>query len=103
MHLFSIIDRMDKFSDLCTCIDDVLIFAENDLYNAWKGDVRIVFFFHYLYLAVPLKTPFGDLVLPKESEKPKRLKMIKYEAPSLDTSRRSDTMSRLPARAAPPR
>jgi hypothetical protein len=47
----------------------------------WKGDVRIVFFFHYLNTAKPLRTPFGEVPLPKESKLPKRLRIIKYESP----------------------
>ena len=47
----------------------------------WKGDVRMAFFFHYLDITRPLRTPFGEIPLPKESKLPKRLKIIKYESP----------------------
>lgn len=47
----------------------------------WKGDVRLAFFFHYLDLSKPLKTPFGDIVLPKESKRPNRLSIMEYEEP----------------------
>lgn len=47
----------------------------------WKGNVRMAFFFHYLDITRPLRTPFGEIPLPKESKLPKRLKIIKYESP----------------------
>ena len=47
----------------------------------FRGDVRFVFFFHYLDLQRPLSTPFGELPLPSESEIPERLSMIQYEEP----------------------
>jgi hypothetical protein len=47
----------------------------------FRGDVRFVFFFHYLDLQQPLRTPFGEVQLPAESELPKRLSMIQYEEP----------------------
>lgn len=47
----------------------------------WQGDMRVVFFFHYLDLERPLRTPFGEIRLPAESELPERLSMIKYEQP----------------------
>jgi hypothetical protein len=47
----------------------------------WTGNVRMAFFFHYLDLSQPLKTPFGDIALPHETEKPRRLSAIKYVAP----------------------
>lgn len=55
--------------------------------EAWRkpdlfcGDVRFVFFFHYLDLRRPLRTPFGELVLPSESQLPERLSIIQYEEP----------------------
>jgi hypothetical protein len=47
----------------------------------WQGDVRIVFFFHYLDFAKPLITPFGNVPVVMESELPQRLSMIEYEEP----------------------
>ncbi|MCH8152527.1 MAG: hypothetical protein IH830_09175 [Planctomycetes bacterium] len=45
----------------------------------WNEDVRLAFFFHYLDMKGPLKTPFGDVVLPEPIIRPDRLKMIQYE------------------------
>lgn len=53
----------------------------SDMPELWQGDVRLAFFFHYLGLKRPLKTPFGEVRLPAESELPKRLSMIDYELP----------------------
>jgi hypothetical protein len=39
----------------------------------WQGDVRMVFFFHYLDFDRPLQTPFGDVVLPAATPLPSRL------------------------------
>jgi len=47
----------------------------------WKGNFRIVFFFHYLDINRHLKSPFGDLKLPNESKLPKRLNIIEYDPP----------------------
>ncbi|MGE5191407.1 MAG: hypothetical protein ACM3U2_02825 [Deltaproteobacteria bacterium] len=47
----------------------------------WQGDVRMVFFFHYLDFHRPLHTPFGEVELPPESSFPTRLSMMKYEPP----------------------
>jgi hypothetical protein len=46
-----------------------------------RGKVRLVFFLHYLDLARPLITPFGELPLPPPSKRPPRLKMVRYEPP----------------------
>lgn len=63
--------------------EDVLAddFEAQERADLWKGDPRLVFFFHYLDFEQPLKTPFGDLQLPAESELPARLAMIQYEQP----------------------
>ena len=45
----------------------------------FHGDMRIAFFFHYLDPKLPLKTPFGDVMLPKVTRRPRRLKFLKYE------------------------
>ena len=47
----------------------------------FRGDVRCVFFFHYLDAGRPLLTPFGEVRLPKPADRPERLSMIQYEAP----------------------
>jgi hypothetical protein len=46
-----------------------------------KGDVRLVFFMHYLDPARPLMTPFGTVELPDPSDRPQRLSAIEYEEP----------------------
>lgn len=47
----------------------------------WIGNLRLVFFFHYLDLSKPLMTPFDSIKLPKEDPIPKRLSQINYEPP----------------------
>ena len=47
----------------------------------WKGLLRIAFFFHYLDLGLKLRTPFGDVPLPRPTRMPDRLKIVKYEPP----------------------
>lgn len=42
---------------------------------------RVAFYFHYLDLTKPLKTPIGDLILPAVTEKPDRLNILKYDSP----------------------
>jgi hypothetical protein len=46
-----------------------------------KGDLRLVFFMHYLDPARPLVTPFGTVELPNPSDRPPRLSTIEYEEP----------------------
>ena len=46
-----------------------------------QGDVRLVFFMHYLDAARPLITPFGALELPTPTDRPQRLSSIEYEEP----------------------
>jgi hypothetical protein len=46
-----------------------------------RGDVRLVFFMHYLDPSRPLKTPFGEVELPTPSDRPDRLASIEYEQP----------------------
>jgi hypothetical protein len=41
----------------------------------------LAFFFHYLDFEHPLKTPFGEVQHPAESELPDGLSMIEYEPP----------------------
>jgi len=47
----------------------------------FRGDVRCVFFFHYLDAGRPLVTPFGEVRLTKPTDRPKRLSTIQYEEP----------------------
>ena len=47
----------------------------------WTGDFRIAFFFHYLDLNRPLKSPFGDLSLPPVTKRPGRLEFMNYVSP----------------------
>ena len=47
----------------------------------WHGDIRMLFFFHYLESQRPLRTPFGEVQLPPASALPARLSMIRYEPP----------------------
>jgi len=56
-------------------------FDAEDQTDHWKGDVRLVFFFHYLELSKPLTTPFGLVPLTTESPVPTRLSSIRYEQP----------------------
>lgn len=46
-----------------------------------KGDVRMVFFLHYVDFTRPLITPFGEASLPAPSKRPARLRKIRYEDP----------------------
>jgi hypothetical protein len=46
-----------------------------------EGDVRLVFFMHYLDPARPLMTPFGAVRLPDPSDRPQRLGTIEYDEP----------------------
>jgi hypothetical protein len=47
----------------------------------WVGDVRLAFFMHYLDVASPLATPFGEATLPAPTPRPPRLQAIEYETP----------------------
>ena len=49
--------------------------------DMWRGDVRLVFFLHYLDSARPLSTPFGEVEMPAPSARPARLARIEYEEP----------------------
>jgi hypothetical protein len=46
-----------------------------------QGEVRLAFFLHDVDLQQPLQTPFGDVVLPAPTKKPRRLQSVRYEAP----------------------
>ena len=56
-------------------------FFDRDKVDLWEGDIRIAFFFHFLDLARPLQTPFGDVALSPETPLPSRLLIMKYEQP----------------------
>ena len=45
------------------------------------GDFGVAFFMHYLDVQRPLRTPFGDIALPKAVRRPKRLRTVRYEQP----------------------
>jgi len=47
----------------------------------WKGDVRIVFLMHFLKPGGSIKTPYGNVEIPKFTSRPERLKKIKYVSP----------------------
>jgi hypothetical protein len=63
--------------------DEVLAddYEASERADLWKGDMRLAFFFHYLDLERPLRTPFGEVQLPAESAVPERLSMMEYEQP----------------------
>jgi hypothetical protein len=44
-------------------------------------DLRVVFYFHYLDLKRPIKTPIGDMSLPEVTKKPDRLSILEYDPP----------------------
>ena len=46
----------------------------------WEGNLRMIFFFHYLNYQKPLITPWGEIELPEIMEKPERI-TIEYEEP----------------------
>jgi hypothetical protein len=58
--------------------DDLLLSKKHQL---WIGDIRIIFFFHYLDFSKALITPFGPVNLPEERPRPERLSQINYESP----------------------
>ena len=46
------------------------------------GPIRGAFFFHYLDLSRPLRTPAGSIALPESRGRPERLSFMRYEPPS---------------------
>jgi hypothetical protein len=72
------LEHMLDFSGENILADDYGIGKHPEL---WDGDVRIVFFLHFLDPYMPLKTPFGFLRLPLPIKMPDRLKKVKYENP----------------------
>ena len=57
------------------------VFVDMKPLHGYEGLIRIVFFFHYLQLGLPLRTPVGDLVLPAPSPRPPRLAGLRWESP----------------------
>ncbi len=55
--------------------------GESELRGHVQPPCRVAFFFHYLDRERPLRTPFGPLRLPMETERPERLAFMEYEAP----------------------
>jgi hypothetical protein len=49
--------------------------------DAFTGNVRIAFFFHYVDFGQPLLTPVGPKSLPTPTDRPDRLSFIEYEPP----------------------
>jgi hypothetical protein len=47
----------------------------------FRGDMRILFFMHFLNFGRPLATPFGLVAIPVATSMPPRLSMIRYEQP----------------------
>jgi hypothetical protein len=47
--------------------------------TTWHGDIRIAFFFHYLDLSRPLRTPLGPVPLPAPTPTPSRLPIMAYD------------------------
>jgi hypothetical protein len=45
----------------------------------WHGTARIAFFLHYLDVNGQLRSPVGEIPLPRPSPKPDRLKQVTYE------------------------
>ena len=56
-------------------------FTANEKPELWVGNIRMLFFFHYVDFSKPLITPFGTVPLSNESPKPSRLSEIAFEAP----------------------
>lgn len=48
---------------------------------AVQGEVRMAFFFHYLVLTRPLRTPGGSAPLPPVTRRPARLGFMRYQTP----------------------
>jgi hypothetical protein len=50
-------------------------------WGIWPHQTRVAFFFHYLRPNEPLQTPFGQVELPRPTDRPKRLNILEYEQP----------------------
>ena len=48
----------------------------------FRGDMRVLFFMHFLNLRRPLATPFGPVAIPTETSMPARLSTVHYERPN---------------------
>lgn len=49
--------------------------------GVWQGECRLAFLMHYLVVGQPLRTPFGDVLIPEFTDKPDRLNDIVYVSP----------------------
>jgi hypothetical protein len=47
----------------------------------FQGDMRVLFFMHFLNLRRPLGSPFGPITLAAETSMPARLSIVQYEEP----------------------
>lgn len=57
-------------------------FQATERSESWHGDVRLVFYFHYLNLKESITTPIGNVDLPRPTSLPPRLsKILSYEEP----------------------
>ena len=54
---------------------------DEQLVAAAEGRSRYVFFFHYLEMSRPLRTSFGEVVLPEPTPAPAHLQGIEYFPP----------------------
>jgi hypothetical protein len=48
----------------------------------FRGDLRVMFFIHYLDPGRSLITPFGEVDLPRPTPLPERLSIVEYEQPN---------------------
>lgn len=59
--------------------DDLGFLSLSD--DRWQGDLRFVFYFHFLDLSQPLLTPFGNISPTQPTRLPPRLQFMNYEPP----------------------
>lgn len=65
-------------------LDEHGFFVVEDLFPGpvrVDGELRFVFYFHYLDLSAPLRTQFGPVLLPGETPTPNRLSALSYSPP----------------------
>jgi hypothetical protein len=67
-------------SDGQACTADSFDMSEFDA-SDWVGDLRVIFFFLYLDLSLPLQTPFGEVPIQPVTSRPDRLAFVEYEPP----------------------
>lgn len=46
-----------------------------------EANLRVAFFFHYLDLSRPFRTPAGPVSIPQPTEAPARLRFMRYQSP----------------------